>query len=186
MSVKMKKGILAERLGLTYHVSPLRYKIKALSEKYPADHSDCIEDWLIDVSNSRGACIVFRPNNKIKKFNAPTVAQLTNEELIVSICQLQCLDYPQMIRLAAQLISRGEITLKSLFLIAERERVEPVLKELANQALKVDKNHSVWKKIHEKYKDVRPLKDSLLHWTRLAEPVMKDGMVNASHWRLVS
>ena len=182
----MKEFILANRLGLTSHVSPLRYKIKALSEKYPSYKSNCIEDWLIDVGNARGARIVVRPVGGRKKFNAPTHAQLTDEEIIVSVCQLQCLDRPQMIRLAAQLISRGKIQLKSLFLIAKRERVEPILKELANQALKVDKTHHKWKRIHDQYRNVCPLKDSLLHWTRLAEPVMKNGMVNASHWRLVS
>jgi len=181
----MESNILAKRLGLTSHLSPLRYKIKRLAEKYPAPHSSCVEDWLVDVGNARGARIVVRPCSELKHFIAPPRDTLSDEELIVSICQLQCLDRPQMIRLAAQLISRGEIEVKTLFLTARRERVEPVLKELANQALKVDAHHPVWKKIEDRYKNVKPLRDSLLHWTRLAEPVMRNGRVNASYWQLV-
>ncbi len=183
--INMKEQILAKRLGKSWHASPLRYKFRRLQEKYPAPHSNCVEDWLIDVANARGVRIIMRPDSRLEEFTPPDINILSLEELIVGICQLQCLDRPQMLRLAAQFISRGVVDLKMLFLVAERERVEPILKELARQALKVDKTHRSWNEIHTRYKDTPPPRDTLLHWTRLAEPVLKKGMLNASHWRLV-
>ncbi len=181
----MKERILAKRLGKSCHVSPLRYKFKRLMQKYPAPHSDCVEDWLIDVANARGARIITRPDSELDEFIPPDVNTLYIEELIVGVCQLQCLDRPQMLRLAAQFISRGGVNLQRLFLLSEQERTEPVLKELARQALKVNKSHLIWKEIFARYKGAPELNDSLLHWTRLSEPVMTKGMLNASRWRLV-
>jgi len=177
---------LANRLGMTYHVSALRFKLKSLASAFPSENADCLEDWLVDVGNARGARIVTRFPSSSSTFTPPTKEELPNEELVAGICQLQCLDRPQMLRLAAQLISRRAVDPEKLCLVARRERIEPVLAELARQALRVEPDHDLWRAVQRAFPDAHPLREPLLHWTRLAEPVMKDGRYNAAGWRLVA
>lgn len=177
---------LAERLGVTVHVSPLRLKLLRLFKADSRTTAECLEDWLVDVANARGATIVTRENAPPPDWSPPEEKLVTNEELVVALCQPQCLDRPQILRPAAQLISRGAVNPRLLFQVAERERVERVLAELARQALRAEPDHPLWKHIAEVYKAQRPFRDSLLHWTRLAEPIMKNGRYNAERWRLVT
>ena len=139
----------------------------------------------MDVANARGARIVTRESSSAD-FTAPNEDELTNEELVVGLLLLQNIDCPQILRLAAQLISRQAAEFRMLVRLAIQERVDFVLAELAKQALKVDPNHSLWKQLRERFGDdgFRPC--SILHSTRLAQPVMKAGKANAERWVLVS
>lgn len=177
---------LAQRVGRTVHVSPLRYKFDSLRREFPCPPTSCIEDWLVVVANARGARVVVPPYDVGSAFVGPPFERLTNEELVVGMCQLNCLDRPQMLRPAAQLISRGAVRLQPLRRIAERERAQPVLAELSRQALKVAPQHPLWLAISDLFRGERPLREPLLHWTRLAEPIMKDGRCNAAGWKLVA
>jgi hypothetical protein len=161
-------------------------KLARLHVEFPSSSAECLEDWLVDVANERGARIVYREG---RPADAPVdlpQTRLADEELIVGICLLQNRDRPQMLRLAAQLISRHAINLTRLCLIAERERAGIVLAELARQALKVDKDHAAWQAIAKRFARERATRDTLLHWTRLSEPVMKNGRCNAQRWELVA
>ena len=177
---------LAERLGTTVHVSSLRMKLERLRLSFPSATTGSLEDWLVDVANDRGARIVFREIRPADATVGVPTEELRDEELIVGICQLQCLDRPQMLRLAAQLISRQAVDVRRVCLTAERERVGIVLAELARQALQVDPTHAAWLAIAGYFSRERPPRDSLLHWTRLAEPVMKNGRCDAERWELVA
>lgn len=181
-----REPILAERLGMTVHVSVLRHRLCALQKRFPSPGCRCLEDWLVDVANGRGARIVVRPNRPNAPFTPPAETELSNEELVVGLCQLQALDRPQMIRLAAELITRGAARVSALALVARRERVERVLAELARQALRVDAAHPQWRQIAEAFGNQPRLRSAILHWTRLAQPVMKDGRCNAASWKLVA
>lgn len=181
-----QEDILAKRLGKTVHASPLRFKLLHLRKRYPSATTECIEDWLVDVANARGARIVQRPIAPDRDFAPPPPDVLSNEELVVAICQFQCLDRPQMLRLAAQLISRNAAQPSILRLVSERERVEPVLAELARLALRIDPQHVTWRQVMDNCASEPPLREPLLHWTRLAQPVMKDGKCNAERWELVA
>ena len=139
----------------------------------------------MDVANARGARVVTR-NPEPVGFAAPERGQLPDEELVVGICQLQCLDHPQMLRLAAQLISRETVDVHRLQLVARRERADRVLAELARQALRVDPTHRTWRALYDAFGSLPRLREPLLHWTRLAEPVMRNGRCNAETWRLVA
>jgi len=119
-------------------------------------------------------------------FVPPASQELSDEELVVAICLLQCRDRPQMLRLAAQLVSRATVEVRRLTLVARRERVDRILAELARQALKVDPVHPVWCAVQKAFDTARPLREPILHWSRIAEPVMRDGRINASSWRLVA
>ncbi len=179
--------ILAKRLGRTVHVSPLRTRLQGLRQQYPCVDADCLEDWLVEVANARGARIVSRPDPRAGLAVAPPLTELSNEQLAVAICQLQALDRPQMLRLAAQLISRETLDLRRLCLLAEQERVEPVVGALARQALRVDSHHTLWRGLAERFGAAGDrLTEPVLHWTRLATPLMKNGRCNAAAWKLVS
>lgn len=180
------QNTLAQRLGINCHVSPLRFKIKRLAEKYPSrNNSAGLEEWLVDVANARGARAI-TPFTPAHDFVPPHEDMLSNEELVAAICQPQGLDNPQILRLAAQIISAQTVNFGKLKLVAERERVGRVLAELARQALRVDSEHATWSAIMNHFGNEPPFREPLLHWTRLAEPVMGTGGVNAARWRLVA
>lgn len=172
-------------MGMTVHVSCLDRKLNRLSREYPSPTAEKVEDWLVDVANARGANIVRRDTPPGTSFAPPPKVIFSDEELIVSICMLQRLDRPQSLRLAAQMISRGKITLNLLSRLAAMERTGVVLGEMARQALKVDPKHSIWRKLHEKFSTERELRSPVIHWQRLAWPIMSEKGYNAKSWRLV-
>ena len=177
---------LAKRLGTTAHVSPLRMKLERLSRQFPSSTAASVEDWLVDVANDRGARIVVRDVCRDGLSVGVPEGMLSSEELVVGICLLQALDRPQMLRLAAQLISRQALDMLRLCRLAERERAGAVLAALARAALRVSPKHVAWSQIISRFGGEKPLRDTLLHWTRLAEPVMMRGGCNAQTWSLVA
>jgi hypothetical protein len=180
----MEEITLAKRLGCTCHVSPLRMKLHRLWKRNPGS-AEVLEDWLVDVANSRGARIVTR-NAPANFLNGPDLSELTNEELVVGLLLPQNRDRPQVLRLAAQLISQEAVDLGELTWLATRERIGFALAELARQACKVEPNHPLWRRIRDKFSAEKPPRSPLVHFTRLAQPVMKNGRVNAEKWMLVS
>lgn len=177
---------LATRLGCTVHVSPLRIRLAKLAERHPSAGASCLEDWLLDVANARGARVVVRPGSTSTALAAPPRDELTDEELVVAICHLAGADRPQMLRLAAQLISRGSLDLTPLIRLAVRERTGAVLAAMAAGALKVAPTHPAWLAIHRAFAAAPPPHDVVIHWSRLAEPVMANGRCNAASWKLVA
>jgi hypothetical protein len=178
-----KEMTLARRLGRTCHVSPLRMKLVRLWERNPGS-AEVLEDWLVDVANARGARIVTRDAGNL--IGSPALDELTNEELVVGLLLPQNRDRPQMLRLAAQLISQRAAIFRELVWLATCERVGFVLAELAKQACKVEPSHPLWRLIREEFATEESPRSPLAHYTRLAQPIMKNGRVNAERWVLVS
>jgi hypothetical protein len=172
-------------MGFTTHQSPLRFKIRSLMATDPSAASLAVEEWLIDIANLRGARVVNRPGAADETAN-PDRDAFSDEELVVACCQPNAADQPQLLRPAAQLVSRNHLDLDDLLLVAARERAGRILVELARQALKVDPQHPAWSRIASELAGERPLPDALIHWTRLAEPVMAPGKAGAQGWRLVA
>jgi hypothetical protein len=177
---------LGARLGLTVHVSAFRMRIVSLMNRYPSSSAVCLDDWLLDVANLRGARIVVREPPAPADFTPPPPKVFTQEELVVAICMLQGLDRPQLLRLAVQLISRNELNMKAVIQLATRERIGPVLNAMAKEALKVVPDHPAWSSLAVAFAGAAHPHDVVMHWTRLAQPVMKNGRVNAASWRLVA
>jgi hypothetical protein len=177
---------LAQRLGLTVHVSAFRMRVKRLSQLYPSATASSLEDWLLDVANCRGARIVIREPARPLGFQPPPRSEFRDEELVIAICMLQGVDQPQLLRLAAQLISRNVLELPVLIRLAIRERVGPVLKALAQAALKVEPTHAAWRCLARTFEHSPVPHDVVMHWSRMAQPVMAKGRVNAASWRLVA
>jgi hypothetical protein len=86
---------------------------------------------------------------------------------VVAICQPHNRDRRQWLRAAAELISEGEVNIRELKRQAKLERVERVLAELARQALKAESENEMWINVLDAFSDSRPLRDTLIHWTRL-------------------
>lgn len=146
-----------------------------------------LEDWLLDVANQRGARVVMRDPTQPASAETedPPITALSNAELVVAICQPHNRDRPQWLRVAAQLITQGVVDIEELILLSQRERVRRILAEIAKQALRANPKHPTWLRLSVLDDGQPPLQDSLVHWTRLAEPVMKRGEAGASAWRLV-
>ncbi len=177
---------LATRLGISTHVSSLRWKLRRLMREYPIADAAILEDWLLDVANDRGVTVVARSLEKRKGgLGGPSEKALTNAELVVALCQPHNRDRPQWLRAAAQLVTRGAVDLAALALLARRERVESILAGLATQALKAAPEHAAWREVQRLGHGQSPLRDTLVHWTRLAEPVMRRGLPGAEKWRLI-
>jgi len=175
---------LAQRLGITANESPLRWKLVRLKQRFPSPGAGSVEAWLVDVANSRSARVVCRQELP-GDFTVPE-SELSNEELAVGLL-LPCLaDEPPMLRLAAQIISRGLVDATQLLLVARREGASRVLANLAAQALRVAPNHPLWRRIAEATAQERSLPENVIHWTRLAEPVMPARGVHDGKWRLVA
>ena len=154
---------LAARLGTTVHVSALRFRLRRLMKQYPSATASSLEDWLLDIANCRGARIVIRVPSAPPEFVPPPLSKLSQEELVVAICMPQGEDRPQLLRLAAQLVSRGELALAKLAIAARRERVGSVMRAMAEAALKVDPSHSAWLFVADKFATSPPLRDVVIH-----------------------
>jgi len=179
------RGRLADRLGLSVHQSVLERRIRKLMQSYSPGESQRPEDWLMAVAHARGAKVVMRANGVNVAFVAPPPDMFPNEELVVAICALHRMDEPQCLRLAAQLISRGAVSVKRLLLVARRERADRVLGELARQALKVEPDHPIWQQLAAAFPQRNALRSPIAHWQRLAWPVMAGRRANAEQWVLV-
>lgn len=181
-------GSLAARLGMSTHVSLLKRKLMRLCVSYPscADPAPRLEEWLVDMANARGATVMTRNQALTWPAGCPGLDALTDEELVIGLCGIDRLDRPPMLRVAAQLISRGRLDAVRLLLLARRERADVILAELARQALRVQPDHELWKHISDELVTARRFREPLLHWTRLAEPLPWRPGTPKGRWRLVA
>ena len=177
---------LAQRLGVTVHVSPLRVRLAKIMREFPSAGAQCLEDWLLDVANARGAWFVTRWPSASPDFTPPVLTTLNNEELVAAICQPNNLDRPQMLRAAAQLVSMQAVNGDVLLATSHRERADLVLAELARQAVHVAPDHLVWRKICHSLSGLPTPRSPIMHWTRLAVPIPDKRGCNAISWKLVA
>lgn len=175
---------LADRFGMTYHISPVLMRVKGLMEKYPSG-AMCPTGWLMDVGNARGARIVNRVGHVDSQFVPPDEVELSNDELIAALCQLGLREELQSLRVAAQFISAGRLNREQLRKLIVRERLQPVLGALAYQALIVEPDHPEWLWIRDCCA-THTRHIPLLHWSRLAEPIPNDRHCASGKWRLVA
>ena len=175
---------LAERLGIATPVSPLRMKVCSFLRESPAWTGKEPEDWLLALANRRDFRVVV-PTGFLPDVVDPGFDRFSNEELATAFLSPSLKDRPQLLRLAAQIISREAVQLDTLLWRTRLERTGRILHALSVQALRVDPGHALWRGLHEALKDERPLLDSLLHWTRLAEPIPSSRLISEG-WKLVA
>lgn len=185
MVKSMTDGRLAERLGIIWHVSPLRMKVRRLLRDYPSPGSMLPEDWLVDVAIARGLFEFVRDPAEGQPFQAPPLDLFSNEELIVALCYTGGLDRPQMIRMAGRLISRVQLDLAILKRLVVLERAETIIAELARAALRCDPNHERWLDLWKTFGHAAGTRSPVIHWSRLAEPVV-NRFYQPERWKLAS
>jgi hypothetical protein len=161
---------LAQRLGITTHVSPLLKKLERIRSRDPISGALMREDWLLVLANDRGAKSITPafPGNGVCFL--PDTKEFSNEELIAAICLPHNRDRPQWFRLAAELVVKEDTDLVKLKAIAIRERLGRILAELARTALRAFPGDERWAELAELDENHGlPLKDNLIHWSRLAK-----------------
>ena len=173
---------LAQRLGITAPTSPLLMKVRRMAR---AEGMTQPQDWLRGVANRRGYRVIVPARPEAALLTDVPLEQLSNEELAVAILHPAGKDRPQLLRLAAQIISRGHMDIPRLLHLSRMECAARILRELSHQALKVEASHPVWSEIDWQLQGEQPLRDALIHWTRLAEPVPSKKFI-ACGWRLVA
>ncbi len=181
MTFNRDTASLAQRMGITAPCSPLLMRVATLARRAGMDSP---QDWLLAVANARGYRIV-TPVASMRA-GSPLEAEglISNEELAVVLLHPMLPDRPQLLRLPAQIISRG-VNVPQLLRISRMEGTNRLLLALARLALRVDAGHAEWGAIAVGLEGVSPLRVPLLHWTRLAEPVPSARMV-AEGWKLVA
>jgi hypothetical protein len=175
---------LANRLGIAAPASVLLWKARRLRRDFPVESAPGLEAWLVELANSRGFCAIQRrqvplPSDLDEK-------RFSNAELAVALMHLGLVDEPQVLRLAAQIVSREAVGVEELLILARRESASRVLRNLALQALKAAASHPGWLRIAGELSSETPLRENVIHWTRLAEPVMKPRGLHSGEWRLVA
>ena len=169
---------IAQRLGITAPVTPLLMKVRRLARGM------AVVPWLVETANVRGFNAVQRSGEGSGA--GANLETLSNEELAMAFLLPGLEDEPQSLRLGAQIISRGAAETSALLSIAAREGALRILAGLAAQALKAAPTHAAWNTIAAATAGERPLRGNLIHWTRLAEPVMQFRGPHTGEWRLVA
>jgi hypothetical protein len=151
---------LAQKLGDVTHVSPLLRKVRQLSS--------CAEDqageWLLKCAVGRGATHYERD---FPSELPPDNPALTNEELGVALCLGHLPWNPALLRAAAQLLSAPDVNVGELARLAEMERVEPVLRYIAEAAARVAPDQQPWVELRAHLPRRRKVRTGALpHWSR--------------------
>lgn len=142
---------LAQRLGDTAHVSGLAIRLARESGA-----GERLPEWLHKVAVGRGV------KHHQRDFDAglpPDNPGISDEEIGVAMRLGQMPDNPWLVRAAAQLLSSPKIDPARLALLAEMERVEPVVLHIAAAAERVDAGAESWATLRE-----------MLHPRRTARP----------------
>ncbi|MEW6305288.1 MAG: hypothetical protein AB1705_17570 [Verrucomicrobiota bacterium] len=152
---------LARRLGDTTHESGLLRRVRAMSGA-----PERAGEWLLKCAVQRGATHYQREFDPALPPDNPA---LTDEELGVALCLGHHEYNPAYIRAAAQLLSSPRIDPKRLALLAEMERVEPMLLHIAKACEGVAPTMEPWATLRQTLAPRRTVHtDALPHWTRFA------------------
>ena len=152
---------LARKLGDVTHVSPLLMRVCRLSG-LPEGRAG---EWLLKCAIGRGA------KHYVCDFPAHVPedsADLSNEELGVALCLGHHRYDTLLIRAAAQLLSSPETDGARLARLAEMERVEPVLRHIAEVAARYAPALEPWAYLRTHLRQrLTPPPGVLPHWSRL-------------------
>ncbi len=171
-------------LGITAPLTPFLFRLQRVKNALPEWNTISISDWLVAIANGRGFYAAV-PASNLPLASDPGSDVLPNEEIAIGLIHPRLEHRPLAMRLAVQLITRGELDVTRLILLARREASSRILAELARLALRVDAHHPIWRALGQQFSDERPLAAPLIHWSRLAEPISSTGRT-ADGWRLVA
>jgi hypothetical protein len=151
---------LARRVGDVTHESSLLRKVVGLS----GCTVESVGEWLLKCAVERGA------SHYEQDFHSDLPADnlaLSNEELGVALCLGHLPWNPMFIRAASQVLSAPDVDARRLALLAEMERVEPMLLHIADSAARVAPTQEPWATLRHVLPRRHKIKShSLPHWSR--------------------
>lgn len=145
--------------GTVEHESALLRKIRLVTG---LNNPSC---WLLKVAVERGASHYPAPEDPELP---PDSSELSDEEIGVGLC-LGNLPYdPMLIRAAGQLLSSKRVNARRLAHLARQERVEPVLRAIADLCERFEPALEPWREFRCVLNPrSRMSPDCIPHWTRL-------------------
>lgn len=165
--------LLAERMGMTAHISPLLQKARRLGLSQPAD--------LEQLALTRGLSYFGKPT----VMTQISIELFSNEELAVALI---CPSAPysiNRIRMAAALLAGNSISPRKIIKLAQQERCEPIIKHISKCGMMIEPDRAPWKQLYEAMPD-KPIMDIdvLPHVTRFTtlNGLSRDGARNVSQW----
>lgn len=133
-----KKITLAERLGMTAHISGLRHKARRLG--LPA-----LDD-LANEAIARG-CYHYAPSFDHGLESRVSERELANDEHAIALLTVANPYDPRIIRIGAMMLGADGNEPRDLVRLAVRERCECVVRYVANCALRYEPDSPFWMKL---------------------------------------
>lgn len=168
---------LAQRIGDTFHCSPLRRRAKSLG----------LDDngKLLAVAVARG-CRHYANLVPDCRATDPGQQQLSHEELAVLLLLGEHVFEPFLVRCAAALLRVAPMNAIRLARLARRERCACVLAYIAQAGAAHDPaGTQFWRQLLAELGPQRPVEPGVLpHWTRFValQGVARTGRAHESHW----
>jgi len=149
---------LAETLGETWHLSPLKRKLKRLGLQE-------VHHW-IQLSVQRG-CAHYQSN--AEQVRDPGEQKVSNMELAVSLLLGETPYDPRAIRIAGALLSDCRDP-EDLVDLGRRERVLPRIRYIAEQGAQVEPDNPLWRDVMDRTRCHRYREGLLPHRDRFTVP----------------
>jgi hypothetical protein len=173
-------GTIAQSLGETVHLSPLLRKAARLGLPTAGD--------LLRLAVFRGCSHYTPPDYDGSTVCEPGRDQWSNLELAVALLSAAQVYDPHLIRCAAQLLGSPDIQPRALCRLARMERCGPVVRHIANAAVRHDQGHEAfWREVLAGLPPGRPVRPGVMpHPTRFLVQTGVSGpaspMRNRSIW----
>lgn len=150
-----QENLLAKRMGMTAHISPLLQKARRLGLFSSAD--------LELLALARGLRY-FGTSDQSPEISPDL---FSNEELAIALMSPSAPYSLNRLRMAGALLAADDISVKKLVHLARQERCESIIGYIAQCAVMVEPENPFWKKLLEALPETQPVQvDILPHITR--------------------
>lgn len=166
-------NLLARRMGMTAHISPLLQKARRLSLNSPND--------LEAVALARG----LRYFGKSDRIQEISTELFSNEELAIALMSPSATYSLNRIRMAGALLAANDISLEKIIHLARQERCEVIVRHIALCAIMIEPENPFWKKLLKAIPESHAVPvDVLPHVTRFTAMtgVTREGKGQKSQW----
>lgn len=157
---------LANRLGTTYHLSPLLMKAKRLGFTCPEDLERLAVRRGLRYYDPFGDSVA-QLTKEAKLPEVPCVGTLTNEELAVALLSPANPYSMQRLRMSAAIMAADGNDPETIARLAKWERSESIVRHIASCGHQVEPSHPFWSQLLEHLPESPPHPDDKLpHHTR--------------------
>jgi len=168
-----QKNLLAGRMGMTAHISPLLQKAKRLGLLTPED--------LETLALQRGLRYFGTPDRTL----GISLGLFSNEELVIALMSPSSPYSLNRLRMAGALMAANDISVEKLIHLARQERCETIVRHIAQCGMGVEPENPFWKKLLEVVPDDHAVPiDVLPHVSRFTAMtgINREGKNLQSQW----